>query len=186
MHSKHHRRDAPQFTLVWRSPDAETPRAGRKRSRRTSETIWSLENFGTYLRKTGNGCGSPSSLKFAASSFMGRGSDRSRRRYSGGPSGCGPCRCYPIAVSTAAKKLNAPESLILQGVKAFGKELTPQIGESLSTRAAKLGAGFTGAQAGAWVRVQTSDKKMWEVHPEDVAELQRRDPTAKILDQPKP
>src|SRR6266446_6127140 len=92
----------------------------------------------------------------------------------------------PFAVSTAAKLRNAPESLIRQGVKAFGKELTPQIGESLSTRAAKLGAGFTGAQAGQWVRVQTSDKKMYEVHPEDLAELQRRDPGAKILDQPKP
>ena len=32
-----------------------------------------------------------------------------------------------------------------------------------------------------WVRVLLSDGKQYEVHPDDVQELQRRDPQAKIL-----
>ncbi len=32
-----------------------------------------------------------------------------------------------------------------------------------------------------WVHVQTSDGKKYEVHPEDLAELQRRDPKAKVI-----
>ncbi len=35
-----------------------------------------------------------------------------------------------------------------------------------------------------WRRIQTSDKKHFLIHPEDLAEAQRRDPALKILDQP--
>ena len=33
------------------------------------------------------------------------------------------------------------------------------------------------------IRIQTSDGKHWHVHADDLAELQRRDPKAKILQQ---
>ena len=55
-------------------------------------------------------------------------------------------------------------------------------GVSKAAKASALPARTAAAAATEhWVKVQTSDKQMWEVHPEDVAELQRRDPGAKIL-----
>jgi hypothetical protein len=35
-----------------------------------------------------------------------------------------------------------------------------------------------------WIQVQTSDGRKYEVHPEDVAELPRRDSKAKVIQQP--
>lgn len=62
-------------------------------------------------------------------------------------------------------------------------------GEGLQS-AAKAGIPGTAVQGAAvaassgtnkWVRVKTSDNKMLEVHPEDVEELQRRDPKAEVI-----
>src|SRR6267154_334241 len=88
----------------------------------------------------------------------------------------------PIAVSTAAKMRNAPESLIRQGVTALGKELTPQIGESLSSRAAKLGAGFAGAQAGRYVPILFSNGETREIHEEDVDKALKQNPGSKVAE----
>lgn len=96
----------------------------------------------------------------------------------------------PIAVSTAAKMRNAPESLVRQGVKALREEAapkTPVIGKIAKRAAAALGA-IGGQSAGdseqdtsGWVPIQTSDGRRFTIHPEDLEEAQRRDPTLKVL-----
>jgi hypothetical protein len=86
----------------------------------------------------------------------------------------------PIAVSTAAKMRNAPESLIHQGVKAMAEEASPKAPSAIG-QGAKLGVAATGAQAGQWIRMQLSDGSQIESHPEDVGEIQKRDPGAKVV-----
>jgi hypothetical protein len=86
----------------------------------------------------------------------------------------------PMAVSTAAKMRNAPESLIRQGVKALAKEAAPTASSAIG-QAAKTGTPATGAQVGQWVRMQLSNDSEIESHPEDVSEVQKRDPGAKIV-----
>jgi hypothetical protein len=102
----------------------------------------------------------------------------------------------PIAVSTAAKMRNAPESLVRQGVKALGKEAGPRtpstIGKIAKRATAALGAtageSATGADSeqedmGNWVPIQTSDGQKLTIHPEDLNEAKKRDPKLKILAQ---
>jgi hypothetical protein len=86
----------------------------------------------------------------------------------------------PIAVSTAAKARNAPESLIRQGVKAMTKEAAPKAPSAVGA-AAKTGAAAGGAQAGQWIRMQLSDGSHIESHPEDVDEVKKREPGAKVI-----
>ena len=86
----------------------------------------------------------------------------------------------PFAISTAAKMRNAPESLIRQGVKAMGEELSPKAPSAIG-QAVKAGVPPITAQAAQWVRMQLSDGSQIESHPEDVGEVQKRDPGAKVV-----
>ena len=96
----------------------------------------------------------------------------------------------PIAVSTAAKMRNAPESLIRQGVKALGEEAAPKLPSAASNtvkQAVKSGtslagrAAMTDPQKSEWVKVRASDGKQWEIHPSDLAEAQKRDPGVQLV-----
>jgi hypothetical protein len=86
----------------------------------------------------------------------------------------------PIAVSTAAKVRNAPESLIRQGVKAMAEEASPKAPSAIG-QAAKSGVAATGAQAGQWIRIQLPDGTSVESYPEDVPEVLKREPAAKVV-----
>lgn len=99
----------------------------------------------------------------------------------------------PMAVSTAAKMRNAPESLVRQGVKALGKEAAPKT-SSVIGKIAKRASAALDATAGesvgtnseqedtsGWVPIALSDGRHFTIHPEDLAEAQRRDPKLKVL-----
>lgn len=66
-----------------------------------------------------------------------------------------------------------------QAMQAAGKS-------GLASRAAQAGsaAASTGVERQDWVRVQTSDGKSYEVHPEDLDKLKERDPKLKVLEEP--
>jgi hypothetical protein len=96
----------------------------------------------------------------------------------------------PIAVSTAAKMRNAPESLIRQGVKALGEEAAPKgpsaVGSAVKT-AVKSGAALGGQtaltepQKSEWVKVRATDGNTYAIHPSDLAEAQKRDPGVQLV-----
>jgi hypothetical protein len=94
----------------------------------------------------------------------------------------------PIAVSTAAKMRNAPESLVRQGVKALGKEISPSApsaaGQTLK-RAVAPTTSLVGQAAltdqSEWVRVQDSKGQQWHVHPSDLAKMQQRDAGVQLI-----
>jgi hypothetical protein len=96
----------------------------------------------------------------------------------------------PIAVSTAAKMRNAPESLIGQGVKALGEEAAPKgpsaVGSAVKT-AVKSGAALGGQtaltdpQKSEWVHVQDSNGIQWHVHPSDLRRMQSADPGVQLV-----
>jgi hypothetical protein len=96
----------------------------------------------------------------------------------------------PIAVSTAAKMRNAPESLIRQGVKALGEEAAPKgpsaVGNAVKT-AVKSGASLVGQaaltdpQKSEWVHVQDSNGSQWDVHPSDLRRMQSADPGVQLV-----
>jgi hypothetical protein len=96
----------------------------------------------------------------------------------------------PIAVSTAAKMRNAPESLIRQGVKALGEEAAPKgpsaVGGTVKT-AVKSGtslagqAALTDPQKSEWVHVQDSNGIQWHVHPSDLRRMQSADPGVQLV-----
>ncbi len=65
-----------------------------------------------------------------------------------------------------------------------GAQKAAATAKSAAGTAAQVGALAEGDASRPWMRVQTSDGKMYEVHPEDVEELQRRDPGARIIEQP--
>jgi hypothetical protein len=77
------------------------------------------------------------------------------------------------------KARQAPASLVRQGIDAYGRELAPQVGESLTSRAAKVGAGFTGAQAGRYVPILFSNGETHEVHEEDADKALQQNPGSK-------
>jgi hypothetical protein len=109
----------------------------------------------------------------------------------------------PIAVSTAAKMRNAPESLIRQGVKALGEEASPKapsaIGQtikravapatSLAGQAAltdpntesSFRTGSPSSNQSEWVKVKDSQGHQWEVHPSDLAQMQQKDPGVQLV-----
>jgi hypothetical protein len=96
----------------------------------------------------------------------------------------------PIAVSTAAKMRNAPESLIRQGVKALGEEAAPKgpsaVGNAVKA-AVKSGASLVGQaaltdpQKSEWVHVQDSNGSQWDVHPSDLRRMQSADPGVQLV-----
>ena len=51
-----------------------------------------------------------------------------------------------------------------------------------ASKAAKATAVPARTGAAAWIHIQTSNGKHFEIHPEDLGEAQRRDPGLKVLD----
>jgi hypothetical protein len=86
----------------------------------------------------------------------------------------------PIAVSTAAKMRNAPESLVRQGVKALTKEVSPKAPSAVG-KVAKTITAASGAQAGQYVPVLFSNGETHEIHEEDVDKALKQNPGAKVV-----
>jgi hypothetical protein len=96
----------------------------------------------------------------------------------------------PLAVATAAKMRNAPESLVRQGVKALGREAgprTPSTGKIAKRATAALGA-TAGESAGNseqedtsnWIPIASQGQR-FQIHPEDLDEAKKRDPDLQVL-----
>lgn len=101
----------------------------------------------------------------------------------------------PIAVSTAAKMRNAPESLIKQGVKALGNEISPKaplvVGQAIKRVVAPgasqggraLNESFSTGTGGSqpesdsqpWIKFKSSNGVEFEGHPDDWEKIKKAD-----------
>lgn len=80
---------------------------------------------------------------------------------------------------------NAAKSLT-GNVAPLGIKTAQKGAEAAPLGAGALVTGFQQEDTRNWIPIQTSDSKQHLIHPEDLAEAQRRDPKLKVLDKPQP
>lgn len=61
-----------------------------------------------------------------------------------------------------------------------GDALQSEAGQAILKAAAQVPK-VTAAQSGDWIKFRSSDNNLYRVHPEDLAEVQRRDPKGRII-----
>lgn len=90
-----------------------------------------------------------------------------------------------IGVPLLDKLYNSPEALLNRAVsksapagpvKAAIQKVAPAAASSFRT-----GTAAVGSEAGQWIKVKAGDGQTYEVHPEDLPELQKRDPAAQPI-----
>ena len=86
-----------------------------------------------------------------------------------------------LAAANRAYRSTPGRIIRAQAGSAAGAALQSAAGESLPSTAVQ-GAAIAGSSgAEKWIRVNMSDGRSVEVHPQDLAELQKRDPKAEVV-----